>query len=319
MNNLKIYTFSRGITSDRFDYIFQQKLFEHLGGKYKIEWFNFSGDDKFIYKNENDSYQFYDGSTTLFEYENRKIKLLDFGDKPVSTLSFVKFRNFAKAGVAHYNPILWNENEKVTSGILYESFWEFGKTNYESIQSYRKSISLNPNLYWRGTIYNNTGIPRYDGCRYSIPIIKQILKDEFDFNYIKIPFDDYIIESCKYKLVLCFGGGGGYSCGDFCFRDVEMFGIGIPIIRPKFNIRTTNELIPNVHYISVDIDDCLNAEFRIKKEYEIDVANRIASTYKKYINDEDFLKYIAKNAKEWYDNNMTYPTIVNNVIKSLDL
>ena len=98
-----------------------------------------------------------------------------------------------------------------------------------------------------------------------------------------------------------------------------MFGIGIPILRPKFNVETKDPLIPNVHYISIDIDDCLNDQFRIKPECEHEVSYRISQTYTKYINDFSFLDYVSKNAKQWYDDNIKYPNNINNILSSLNL
>ena len=251
--------------------------------------------------------------------ENKKIKLLDFGDCPISTLNISKFKNFQMSAIAHYNPKLWNNDTRMKSGILYETNWEFGKTNSNEVVEFRKNIELNNKLYWLGTIYKNTGIDRYDGCRDSIPLISKFLRDKFSFNPNRLPFDQYILECCRHKLILGFGGGGGYTCGDFCLRDVELFGLEIPMIRPKFNIETIDPLIPDFHYISVNIDDCLLPNFRIKKECEEEVANRIAIKYLEVINNDTLLKYVAENSKNWYDKNMTYPNVINTVIKVLEL
>ena len=182
MNSLKLYTFNRPVPAERFDCCFRYFLIQELEKKYKVEWFNLSGDDNFIYENEGDTYKFYDGSTALIEMENKKIKLLDFGDCPISTLNISKFKNFQMSAIAHYNPKLWNNDTRMKSGILYETNWEFGKTNSNEVVEFRKNIELNNKLYWLGTIYKNTGIDRYDGCRDSIPLISKFLRDKFSFN-----------------------------------------------------------------------------------------------------------------------------------------
>jgi hypothetical protein len=98
-----------------------------------------------------------------------------------------------------------------------------------------------------------------------------------------------------------------------------MFGIGIPVLRPKFNIETKDPLIPNKHYISVNIDDCLDDKFRIKSEWEYEVAHRISQTYLNSIENINLLNYISQNAKKWYDDNIKFPNNINNIITSLNL
>ncbi len=323
---IKIYSFVRKIDTDRFDYHYIRNVISALELKgYEIQWENLDGDDRFVYQNDC-NLTIDQGSITIFEFEDKTFKTFDFGDIPSLTLKLSSSKNFRGACIGQYNKKLWDQTVKdpiirnnITSVMYPESYWEFGSENYEQISEYRKLINLSSNLYWRGTIYANTGIPRYDGCRNSIPLVKKHLKDKFIFNPNKVSFDKYIQESCNYKLVLCFGGGGGYACGDFCLRDIEMFGVGIPIIRPKFNVETKDPLIQNVHYISVDIDDCLDDQFRIKSECEYEVSYRISQIYTKYINDSNFLDYISQNAKKWYDDNIKFPNNINNIIISLNL
>jgi hypothetical protein len=118
-----------------------------------------------------------------------------------------------------------------------------------------------------------------------------------------------------FKLILCSGVGGGYTCGDHCLRDIELYGIGIPTIRPKYITKNFDPLIPDYHYISVDAE--LDEKFRYKNPEKL--ASDICEKYKKVIKDNEFLDYIAKNAREWYIKNLSYPNITNNIIKSLGL
>jgi hypothetical protein len=323
---IKIYSFVRKIDEDRFDYHYIRNVIKTLESKsHQVEWENLDGDDKYVYKNDCEV-TIDQGSITIFEFEDKTFKTFDFGDMPSLSIKLSKSKNFRGACIGQYNKKLWDETIKDSSirsniqSVMYpESYWEFGTENYDQIKEYRECIDLSPNLYWRGTIYQNTGIPNYDGCRNSIPLIKLHLKDKFSLNVNKLGFDKYIKESCQHRLVLGFGGGGGYTCGDFCLRDIEMFGIGIPVLRPKFNIETKDPLIPNKHYISVNIDDCLDDKFRIKSEWEYEVAHRISQTYLNSIENINLLNYISQNAKKWYDDNIKFPNNINNIITSLNL
>jgi hypothetical protein len=139
--------------------------------------------------------------------------------------------------------------------------------------------------------------------------------DNFYFAPFPIMFDDYISESINFKLALCFGGGGGYSCGDLCFRDIEMYGLGIPTLRPKFAIETDDPLIPNEHYISVDCK--FDNTYRYTENETL--AENIIKRYYEVINDGDYLKYIASNAREWYIRNATGPNITNKIVETLGI
>jgi hypothetical protein len=180
-------------------------------------------------------------------------------------------------------------------------------------KEYRNSITLKKELYWRGSIYKDPNIVEFNR-RITIEYINEKLKD-FYFGNFPISFDNYIHEVIQYKLALCFGVGGGYTCGDFCFRDIELYGLGIPTIRPKYAAEAEDPLIPDYHYISVDCE--FDDTFKYKEPEKL--ADRIIEKYYSVINNEDLLKYISNNARSWYVNNISYPNITNKLIKILDL
>ena len=318
---LKIYSFIRTLNPERFDYHYIRHIIEHLKLKnYDVEWLDLDGNDKFVYKNGGDVV-INQGSITIFEFEDGTFKTYDFGDAPTLTLQLSKSRNFIGAAIGQYNKKLWDETildinlrSKVKAGIYPESFWQFGVNNYNDVQAFRDSIKLDSRLFWRGSIYENPAQPEYK-CRESIKILSSILNHDFYFGYGQLPFDSYMAESMNFKLALCYGVGGGYICGDHCLRDIELYGIGIPTIRPIYAVENFSKLIPNEHYIAVDLP------FDNKFRYEIaqTCAEKVAARYKEVILDSDYLKYVANNARKWYIENISYPVVIDNIIKSLDL
>jgi hypothetical protein len=94
-----------------------------------------------------------------------------------------------------------------------------------------------------------------------------------------------------------------------------MYGIGIPTLRPRYAVENYSKLIPNKHYIAVDLDFDENFGYKNPK-YS---AQLVYERYKEVINDDEFLKYVAINAREWYIDNLTYPSIINNIMHSLKL
>jgi len=322
MISLKIYSFIRKIDSARFDYSCIRNIINTLKEKeYDVEWENLDGDDKFIYKNDCEV-TINQGSISIYEFKDtKKFKILDFGDAPTLSVKLSKSKNFIGAAIGQYNETLWNETVKDTElrkhinpSPYFEMFWQFGMENYNDIQEYRNSITLDDRLLWRGSMYENPNPYGYK-IREWVRILSSIMGDRMCFGYFPIMYDDYIKETINSKLVLCAGGGGGYICGDHCLRDIELYGLGIPTIRPKYVTKNFDPLIPDFHYISVDVE--VDEKFRYINQETL--ARRTYEKYNKVINDNDFLNYIAKNSREWYIKNMSYPNVVNNIIESLEL
>ncbi len=320
--NLKLYSFTREISQDRFDYSCIRNLIEHLTKKgYKIKWENLDGNDKFRYKNDCDVV-IDQGSICIFEFENETFKVWDCGDMPSLTLKMSKSKNFIGAAIGQYNKKLWDDNVKdlnlrkeINKGVHFESFWQFGVSNFDSVKEYRQSKILNNKLLWRGSLYENCPTKNeYMGRQY-ISMLNERINNKFQFGSFPVDFNSYIRESIEHKLVLCSGVGGGYSCGDYCFRDSEMYGLGIPTLRPKYAIETYIPLIPDYHYISIDPE--FDEKFKYKNHS--DIANKIIKKYNEVISDNDYLDFISNNARQWYIDMLSYPNVVNNIIQSLKL
>jgi hypothetical protein len=320
MRKLNLYTFHRGIAPYRFDNHNTQFLLEELRKKYKVNWHNLDGADKFVYKNDCEIL-INQGSICIFEFDDTKeFKTFDFGDAPTISVKLSKSKNFIGAAIGQYNKDLWDQqslNEEVRSNVkpcIYpESCWHFGLENYEDVKSYRENSVLNHKLYWRGSIYKDPNIVEFDR-RLAIEHIVNKLSD-FHFGYYPLPFDNYIQEAIQFRLALCFGVGGGYACGDFCLRDIELYGLGIPTIRPKYAVEAEDPLIPDYHYISVDCE--FDETYRYKNPEQL--ADRVIKKYREVIKDTDRLNEITKNARNWYISNVTYPNVTNKIIKALEL
>jgi hypothetical protein len=79
-----------------------------------------------------------------------------------------------------------------------------------------------------------------DNLNQSDIIIIDKNQDDQNLDYI-----DYLKEMKKYKAALSLPGGT-----EICNRDIECFGIGVPVIRPSLQINFEDPLRPNYHYIS---------------------------------------------------------------------
>jgi len=232
-------------------------------------------------------------------------------------MQLCKSSKFIGAVIGQYNPYTWKDVPNVMSGLYPESVWNLGVENFESVQEWRKTNPLNKKLYWRGSIYKNPSQPEYYDVRKALEIIASTpaFNADFYFGNFPIPFEQYVSEAINFKLALSFGGGGGHSCGDFCFRDIEMYGLGIPVLRPRYVVETEDPLIPDVHYIAVDCE--FDDNFRYKHPEQL--ARNIIQRYTDVINNDDFLNTITINAREWYLRNIAGPTVSHNILRRLNL
>jgi hypothetical protein len=165
-------------------------------------------------------------------------------------------------------------------------------------------------------LYNQGVDARYLGVRKALELLPNYLTtNELHFGSTPIPFEQYLQESFQFKLAFSIGGGGGALCGDLCFRDIEMFGLGIPLMRPTLITQASDPLIPNFHYIAVDAE--FDAEYRYKN-HEV-LSKNIADRYREVINDIELLNFVKNNAKNWYENTISYPKITYNILNALNL
>lgn len=321
MKKLNLYTFHRGIANYRFDAQNTNEIKKILSKNYEVNHYDMNGGDLFRYKNDCDVL-INQGSIVIFEFDDtKKFKVFDFHDETSVTLMLSKSKNFIGAAIGQYNTEFWDQNilnkkirKEIKPSVYPETCWNFGLENFEKIKEYRNSIKLDDRLYWRGSLYNKISNPIYKNTRVALENLSAKMRNLY-FAPFPISFDDYISESLNFKLALCFGGGGGYLCGDLCFRDIEMYGMGIPTIRPKLAIQTEDPLIPDVHYISVDCE--FDNTYRYIKNEEL--ADSIIEKYNMVINDTDYLKTISSNARDWYIRNACGPNITNKLLKILGI
>lgn len=319
MRKLNFYSYHRGIAEHRFDHNNSIALQKALSTAYDVSRFEYEGNGEHIFQGVAMTH----GSILVFEHDDTKeFRVFDFGDNPQLTTKLANLPTFKGAVVGQYNPHYWDSiadrsvRHTITGGVYPETVWQFGELNYEAVQEYRNSIQLDKRLHWRGSLYN-AGVPQeYLGVRKSIEVLSNYLTpQQFNMQGSPIQFNQYIQEALNFKLVLSIGGGGGAVCGDFCLRDIEMFGLGIPLIRPKYIVETIDPLIPDVHYIAVDAK--FDSSYRYADHEKL--SQQIAKKYLEVIENSSMLTEVATNAKKWYTRNLGEANITTNLIKALGL
>lgn len=114
----------------------------------------------------------------------------------------------------------------------------------------------------------------------------------------------------KYKVALSIAGRG-----EFCYRDIENLGMGIPIIRFEYKNEFYTPLIPNYHYISIERPDDLPID-REGKEHH---AKMIEKRFLEVKDDKDFLNFISENARKYYQDFLSKDGAINTTYKILGL
>jgi hypothetical protein len=152
-------------------------------------------------------------------------------------------------------------------------------------------------------------------CFWGTSIEDRKILSHFDKKYFDggLPigvFDSYANTVIKYKVALSISGRG-----EFCYRDIENFAMGIPIIRFEYDNKMANPLIPNYHYISIQKPEDLILDRMGDRHH----ANKIEQRFLEIKDNIDFLNFISKNAKNYYDNNLSPLKSVENTYYLLEL
>ena len=121
------------------------------------------------------------------------------------------------------------------------------------------------------------------------------VKSTSDGEYLH--YSEYVKHLNKYAINMSLNGAG-----QICFRDMEILGLGTALFRPKLTVDFHNPLIPNHHYISVDYDSIKGVQ-PFPKFYKL-LSDLMIERWEEVKDDRDFINKVAKNGKEWFDNNV---------------
>jgi len=132
---------------------------------------------------------------------------------------------------------------------------------------------------------------------------REVLSKDNRFNVINkyenhLDYEDYISELNDNGINLSLNGAA-----EICFRDMEILGVGSALFREKLRVKFHDDLIPDYHYISYDLSSIQD------KLYDTETYYKMASDilYERFLevkNNTDYVNQVAKNGKEWYENNV---------------
>ena len=107
--------------------------------------------------------------------------------------------------------------------------------------------------------------------------------------------------------------------GEICYRDIECMAMGIPLIRFEFTSEFHEPLIPNYHYISVKRPDDLKDWMNLDRNGLQHHADMITKKFLEVKDDKEFLNFISRNAREYYEKYLSPESSVEYTLKLLEL
>lgn len=188
---------------------------------------------------------------------------------------FAQFYATEKSELFYY---VKDEKYKYSPWVYFPQSAKYDLERFYKIR--QESIPIKTELYFRGTSLDDRTILNH--------IDKNIITP-----FEPISSDQYFNDIIRHKIALSVDGRG-----EFCYRDIECFAIGVPIIRFEYESKLYNDLIPNYHYISIPRPNDMEL-YRTGNENH---AKILEQRYYEVINDDSFLSFVSKNARQYYLN-----------------
>ena len=163
----------------------------------------------------------------------------------------------------------------------------------------RKSIEeYIDKMYFRGTSIDDR------------PIVTHIRSKYLDgYTPIGGP-NSYFEDLINYKVGLSIAGRG-----ELCYRDIEYMALGIPMLRFNYITELNPNLIPNYHYVALDRPYNLAIDRLGNREH----AELLEQRFLEVKEDKEFLTFISKNAREFYERYLSRQNRVKHTLSLLNI
>lgn len=131
------------------------------------------------------------------------------------------------------------------------------------------------------------------------------------------PHEEYYNMAIQHKMGLCIG-----ACAEYSEREIEYLGLGLPYMRLDYQTKLAPALEPGKHYISIDRDYWLSdlpkdrgADCQGGPQY----VDCYIKRFKELQNEKDYLDYVARNGREYYENYCSPKNKLSHFLKLLKL
>lgn len=255
-----------------------------------------------------------------FSHGTREDMFLHDCDFAIENLDSGEFCILSSADILHYNMIAEQSNSKLKKVLFaqYNQQHILENVNSENQHKYSPWIYFQSDLtnldffYYKRKYEVSTFKKKlyFRGATRDRPILQHFSPNILiDYKNLKDTFS-YFHEVIQHKVGLSVSG-----VGQFCYRDIEYMAMGIPFVRFEYTCQMKQALIPNVHYISVPRPPDLLIDGRGNKSHALMIEKR----YLEVIDDDNFLKYIANNARNYYEQFLQYPNNIKYTLDSLNI
>ncbi len=221
--------------------------------------------------------------------------------------------------------VLSERNNSKLKKVLLSQFVDYDVKHHTSnnYKKYSPWIYFQSNLtdlepHYKNRLINSDYVNKlcFWGTTSERPILKHFNSDILEGpNYIG-GSEEYFSNLIKYSVALSISG-----VGQLCYRDIECFALGVPLLKFKFQGSLSEPLIPNYHYISVEGSETLPKHNGVHTDRLGDKshASMIEDRFNEVINDKEFLNFISKNARDYYDKYLNSKNRVERTLKLLEL
>jgi len=168
---------------------------------------------------------------------------------------------------------------------------------------YKKELGWNPKskiLHCRTNIHSRDGRKKR---RHLIPLLEDIITpcltvhpDDSNLDIPRPMMETVDMKTFMTELTESYLALATPGTGNFCHRELECFGLGVPVLMPRLINVYYDPLIPDYHYVSVDCN--------WEKDSDEFISQAIRRRYHEVIDNMDILKKVSKNAKAWHEKNV---------------
>lgn len=181
----------------------------------------------------------------------------------------------------------------------------------DQVEEIRNKQKLDPRLLFAGTIDGATPGAVYrtleGGVRDVALVLRDKYPDEVRIVANKFPINQWLLEAASHQVCLALPGH------PWCYRELELFNLGIPVLAYRWVSELQHRWIPNFHYTAVEeIGERHDMGWPLDTELG---ADRIIARYREVVNNTDLLDARARQAKFHYHRYFTAQKIGEEIVE----
>jgi hypothetical protein len=306
---------------------FFKKLHNELTEKYPEHDFEIKLDDKYEPNGNGGIYSCMNFS--IINPDNNKYILISFWDdwkyhfhkhmgwEPskmqafyyCGSFNFVDYFNFKMSHNGNQDTEFPENINDVYKSFYYGPYFDSHYDELDSIYNERKNNkNLINEIKFRGFMWDHR-LKMIENLKSDDIIIIDKNKNDQSMEYL-----EFLKELSGYKCTLSLPGNT-----NICNRDIECFAIGVPVLRPSFDNKLSDDpLHSDYHYLSFYHapkywdGNCWYLSYNDFKEH-------LVYYWEKVKNNDELLDFISENAYKWYKKNSSADYNIKYILSSLTL